>query len=89
MLDEYTTPLVRSKLTRNIAVTFKDVREELVMAMNDFVPILEDSMWQSYEQRGYSSHSPAEWIKVPIRETMQRVICRTTNRIFVGAPLCP
>ena len=30
----------------------------------------------------------AEWVKVPILETIQRVICRTTNRIFVGAPLC-
>jgi hypothetical protein len=30
----------------------------------------------------------AEWVKVPILETIQRVICRATNRIFVGAPLC-
>jgi hypothetical protein len=29
-----------------------------------------------------------EWVKVPILETIQRVICRATNRIFVGAPLC-
>jgi len=63
--------LIRSKLTRNIAATFKDVREELVMAMDDFVPIHEN-----------------KWVKVPIREAMERVICRTTNRIFVGAPLC-
>ena len=88
MFDEYTTPLIRSKLTRDIAVTFKDVRKEIVMAMDDLVPIHEHSTWQIFKQRGYSSHSPAEWIKVPIRETMQRVICRTTNRIFVGAPLC-
>ncbi len=59
------------------------------MAMGHSVPIHDDSTWQSYKQRDYSSHSPAEWIKVPIQETMQRVICRTTNRIFVGAPLCP
>ena len=31
----------------------------------------------------------AEWVTVPIQETVQRVICRTTNRIFVGSPLCP
>ncbi len=58
------------------------------MAMDDLVPIHEDSTWQSYKQRGYSLDSPAEWIKVPIRGTIERVICRTTNRIFVGAPLC-
>jgi len=88
VFDEYITTVVRSKLTRNIAVTFKDVREELVMAMDDLVPIQEHSTWKSFKERGYSSYSPAEWLKVPIRETMGRVICRTTNRIFVGAPLC-
>ena len=30
----------------------------------------------------------AEWLKVPVLQTLQRVICRTTNRIFVGVPLC-
>jgi hypothetical protein len=30
----------------------------------------------------------AEWVTVPVQETLQRVICRTTNRIFVGIPLC-
>jgi hypothetical protein len=30
----------------------------------------------------------AEWVKVPILESLQRVICRATNRIFVGVPLC-
>jgi hypothetical protein len=30
----------------------------------------------------------AEWVKVPIVETIQRVICATSNRVFVGSPLC-
>ena len=30
----------------------------------------------------------AEWVKVPILESLQRVICRATNRVFVGVPLC-
>ncbi|KAH9975527.1 cytochrome P450 [Lactifluus volemus] len=29
-----------------------------------------------------------EWIKIPIVETIQRVICAVSNRVFVGAPLC-
>ncbi|KAH9992086.1 cytochrome P450 [Russula vinacea] len=72
--DTFHTDVVRSKLTRNIAVTFKEVREELAMAMDDFIPTREDSN--------------AGWVRVPIQETLQRVICRTTNRIFVGVPLC-
>jgi hypothetical protein len=30
----------------------------------------------------------AEWVKAPILESLQRVICRATNRVFVGVPLC-
>jgi len=69
--DEYHTDVIRSKLTRNIAATFSEVREELIMAMDDLIPTHED-----------------EWVKVPILESLQRVICRATNRIFVGVPLC-
>ncbi|KAI0280024.1 cytochrome P450 [Russula aff. rugulosa BPL654] len=32
--------------------------------------------------------SEYEWVKVPFPETISRVICRTSNRIFVGVPLC-
>ena len=35
--------VIRSKLTRNTTVTFKEVREELVMAMDDLIPTSEDS----------------------------------------------
>ncbi|KAF8491191.1 cytochrome P450 [Russula emetica] len=69
--DEYHTDIIRSQLTRNIANTFKEVREELIMGMDDLIPARED-----------------KWVKVSILDTLQRVICRATNRIFVGAPLC-
>ncbi|KAI0277137.1 cytochrome P450 [Russula aff. rugulosa BPL654] len=72
--DDYHTDIIRSKLTRNIAATFNEVREELIMAMDDLIPTHDDGN--------------VEWVKVPILETIQRVICRATNRIFVGAPLC-
>ena len=35
--------VIRSKLTRNTAVVFKEVCEELVMAMEDLIPTSEDS----------------------------------------------
>ncbi|KAF8489290.1 hypothetical protein F5888DRAFT_1204997 [Russula emetica] len=65
LIDTYFTNVVRYKLMRDTAGLFSDVREELVMAMNDLV--------QTREHK---------WINVPIQEAMQRVICRTTNRIF-------
>ncbi|KAH9006342.1 cytochrome P450 [Lactarius hatsudake] len=29
-----------------------------------------------------------DWVKVPVLETMQHVVSATTNRVFVGPPLC-
>jgi hypothetical protein len=55
--DEYHTDIIRSQLTRNIADTFNDVREELIMGMDDLIPTREDSAWQCPMRRGYISHS--------------------------------
>ncbi|KAF8463173.1 hypothetical protein DFH94DRAFT_686799 [Russula ochroleuca] len=72
--DEFHTDVIRSKLTQNIAVAFKEGREELIMAMDDVISMRGDG--------------EAEWVTVPIQKTVERMICRTTNRIFVGVPLC-
>ena len=29
-----------------------------------------------------------EWQSVPVMDTMMKVVCRASNRIFVGLPLC-
>ena len=43
--DTFHTDVIRSKLIRNIAVTFKEVREELIMAMDDFIPMSGNGKW--------------------------------------------
>jgi hypothetical protein len=43
--DEYHTDVIRPQLTRNIGNTFKEFREELIMAMDDLIPIREDGAW--------------------------------------------
>jgi hypothetical protein len=45
MSDSLQTDIIRSKLTWNIAVTFKEVREELIMAMDDFIPMSGGGTW--------------------------------------------
>jgi hypothetical protein len=67
MHDEYHTDIIRSNLTRNIAATFNEVREELIMAMDDLTSTHEDSStWQSLKLKttthrecrvGQGSHS--------------------------------
>ena len=48
--DEYHRDIVRSKLTRNIDSTFKAVRQELVMSMDDLIPTHGHGTWQSPRQ---------------------------------------
>jgi hypothetical protein len=48
---------MRSKLTRDVAATFKDVREEFVMAMHDLIPTRDDGTWKFSGRKSYDSHS--------------------------------
>ena len=41
-----------------------------------------------FERWYYKPMWNTEWVTVPVVETIQQVICATTNRVFVGAPLC-
>ena len=41
--DEYSTEIIRSKFTRDVASTFKEVHEELIMAMDELIPETEHS----------------------------------------------
>jgi len=36
--DEYSTEIIRSKFTRDVVSTFKEIHEELIMAMDDLIP---------------------------------------------------
>ncbi|KAH9066645.1 cytochrome P450 [Lactarius vividus] len=67
----YHTGIIRSKLTRNIEVVFKDVRDELIRSLDASIPAHGD-----------------DWVIVPVLETIRQVVCATSNRVFVGSPLC-
>jgi cytochrome P450 len=69
--SSYHVDIIRTKLSRNIGDTFKEVRDELVRFLDASIPIHGD-----------------DWVKVPIVDTMERAVCATSNRVFVGAPLC-
>ncbi len=44
MDDTYQRNVVRSKLTRNIASTFDAIHDELVGALGDFIPTIDQGM---------------------------------------------
>ncbi|KAF8697278.1 hypothetical protein AX14_001385 [Amanita brunnescens Koide BX004] len=63
--------LVRSPLTRNIELRFPDVRDEIITAFSDHIPVKSD-----------------EWIKITAYPTIMDIVCRASNRMLVGLPLC-
>ncbi|KAF8153783.1 cytochrome P450 [Crassisporium funariophilum] len=68
--NPYHIPIIRAQLTRALPRLVPEVREEIVDAFNDFIPVTE------------------EWTSVLALETMMKIVCRASNRIFVGLPLC-
>jgi len=68
--DIYHAEVIRSKLTRNLAVTFKEVREELINALEDSIPTDEDK-WVKVDimetlQRVICSATNRAFVGVPL-----------------------
>ncbi|KAF5345743.1 hypothetical protein D9758_011873 [Tetrapyrgos nigripes] len=71
-LHRYHVDTVRNSLTRNMSASFGEVRDEVQMAFDDDIP------------RSVSG----DWVAVPAYNTIMRVVCKVSNRFFVGLPLC-
>ncbi len=85
--DPYHVEIIRSQLTRNIAGFFPVIREEIIAAFSEIIPI----------KKGNPSYShvlvtvvqcPLEWTSVPALQVMGTVVARVSNRVFLGLPLC-
>ncbi|KAF8736293.1 hypothetical protein AX14_000501 [Amanita brunnescens Koide BX004] len=63
--------VIRHPLTQNIRPKFADIQDEISTAFSDNV----------------RSGNDNEWIKVNAYSTVTDIVCRTTNRMFVGLPL--
>ncbi|KIJ13791.1 hypothetical protein PAXINDRAFT_80408 [Paxillus involutus ATCC 200175] len=81
-------PTIRSQLTRNLGILYPDIRDEVVTAFEETLDLWDNGevrvrcYWPIIEARDI------EWKSVPALQTVQKVVCRTSNRIFVGLPLC-
>ncbi|KAH9477541.1 Cytochrome P450 monooxygenase 103 [Psilocybe cubensis] len=69
--DPYHTAIVRTPLTRNLAIKFTDIKDEISTAFEEIVP-----------------NTGNEWTTFPALSTIMHIVCRTSNRLFVGLPLC-
>lgn len=61
------------------------IRQNMVRNLNDFTDPVMDELRQCFED--YWGDSP-EWRQVPIWDSMLKFFSRTSNRMFVGLPLC-
>ncbi|PBK74138.1 cytochrome P450 [Armillaria solidipes] len=84
--DPYHVDVVRSALTRNISACFPAVRDEIEVSFKDEIPETEGMSSASYISVLFSLFS--DWTKVHAYSSILQIVCRTTNRMFVGLPLC-
>ncbi|KAF8507441.1 cytochrome P450 [Gautieria morchelliformis] len=70
LTNRYHLPLLRSQLTRNLASLFSDIRQEIILSIEDNIPLTN------------------EWTSIKAYAVVLQIVSRTSNRIFVGAPLC-
>ncbi|KAJ7137551.1 cytochrome P450 [Mycena crocata] len=71
--NPYHDNVVRSTLTRNLGRCFPDVHDEIVCAFDDVLPLDGQAQdWQSFQ----------------VLPGVMKIVARTSNRLFVGLPLC-
>ncbi|KAF8335539.1 cytochrome P450 [Amanita rubescens] len=63
--------VIRNAFTQNIGPRFADIQDEIKTAFADYIPTGQGN----------------EWVKVNVYSTMMDIVCRTSNRMFVGLPL--
>ena len=85
--NDYHHPIIRTTLTRNLASLFPDIADEMQASFKD---ILGSS--GGMNRRLLCSvvllYVPIDWRTIVPHAKFMNIICRTTNRVFVGAPLC-
>ena len=87
--NHYHAAVVRLHLTRNIEVLYPEIRDEIATSFAEVLDLTgngEESRLTSVYYMLTWNHS--EWKSIPALDVIQRVVCRTTNRVFVGLPLC-
>lgn len=90
--NSYHNEIVRNQLTRSMTTTFEDICDEIARAMNDVIPQSKEDSGKGilWERMKTLIWTPAfqEWVGVNCLASMRDVVCRASNRVFVGAPLC-
>jgi cytochrome P450 len=61
------------------------IRNQLTKNLDILVPDILDEIVQAFDDE---IHPTADWTKVSVKNAVMQIVCRTSNRVFVGLPLC-
>jgi cytochrome P450 len=61
------------------------IRNQLTKNIGTVFPEVQDEIMQVFDDE---IHPTADWTKVSAVQTLMQIVCRTSNRVFVGLPLC-
>lgn len=88
--NPYHAAVVRLQLTRNLGPLYSEMRDEVVTAFDQVLDLRGNGEQQVTTALVHitDAREDAEWKSVPALNAMQQIICRTSNRLFVGLPLC-
>jgi hypothetical protein len=90
LADPYHLPVIRNQLTKSLGTVFPDLRDEVVQAFDSVIPRT-DGLYCTRIFLGYLLTFAATitgWTKFSASSHVSQIVCRVTNRLFVGLPLC-
>ena len=86
--NPYHAQVTRSQLTRNVGTLYPELRNEITTAFDDIIDLKGNGEPVPIHILFIWTMERPEWKSVPALGSMQIIISRVTNRLFVGLPLC-
>ncbi|KAJ3559201.1 hypothetical protein NM688_g483 [Phlebia brevispora] len=89
--DEATNESLQTEYTLGRAIAHNPyhvpvVRAQLTRNIGNLFPHIRDELSAAFSDAIPTTGD--DWVKVPALNTIMQVVCRTSNRVFVGLPLC-
>ena len=86
--DPYHVRVVQIPLTRNLGNKYNEVYDEILQAVEDLIPANTKGKFTRVLYRSENLILSLDWLPVTLRSTVLQLVSRTSNKLFVGHPLC-
>lgn len=87
--NQYHIPILRGIFTRSLGRLFPDIVDEVASTFEEIVSATPGGSLAYVGRSGtVKTDDHREWVRLSTWNVALRVTSRTTNRVFVGMPLC-